>query len=131
MLSESERRLVRRRLRGRGDVWMERVSGYRAMWLVVCFDLPVGDRKERREATRFRHLLLDEGFSMKQWSVYIRYFSSRSQATVAADRIGGHVPPMGKVTMLFITDKQYGMARNFEGRIRTGPERKPDQLALF
>ena len=110
---------------------MEDVSSYRAMWLVVCFDLPVGDPTERRDATRFRHRLLDEGFTMKQWSVYIRYFVTRAQADAAADRIGGHVPPMGKVSMMFITDKQFGLMRNFEGRPHARPEQKPAQLALF
>ena len=131
MITKRERKLIRRRLRGRGGVWMENVSGYRAMWLVVCFDLPVGDSKERRDATRFRHRLLDEGFLMKQWSVYTRFYITRAQADAAADRIGGHVPPMGKVSMMFITDKQYGMVRNFEGRVRAESERKPSQLALF
>ena len=37
--------------------------------VVVFFDLPVGAKEERRDATRFRHRLLDEGFIMKQWSV--------------------------------------------------------------
>ena len=110
---------------------METVSGYRAMWLMVCFDLPVGEPKERRDATRFRHRLLEDGFAMKQWSVYTRYFLTRAQADAAADRIGDYVPPMGKVSIMFITDKQYGMVRNFEGRVLTETEKKPDQLALF
>ena len=49
----------------------------------------------------------------------------------AANRIGSHVPPMGKISMMFITDKQYGMVRNCHGRIHAESERKPDQLALF
>ncbi|WP_136661675.1 CRISPR-associated endonuclease Cas2 [Nitratireductor sp. XY-223] len=101
------------------------------MWLVICFDLPVGDPKERRDATRFRQRLLDEGFVMKQWSVYTRYYVTRAQAEAAADRIGTLVPPMGKVSMIFITDKQYGMVRNFEGRIRAKTEEKPNQLVLL
>lgn len=68
---------------------------------------------------------------MKQWSVYARYFLTRAQAEVSADRIGGRVPPMGKVSIMFITDKQFGMMRNFEGRAPAKTERKPDQLALF
>ena len=101
------------------------------MWLVVCFDLPVGEKEERRDATRFRHRLLEEGFMMKQWSVYLRYFTTRAQAESAADRIGLQVPPMGTVSMMFITDKQFGMVRNYEGRVRAQTEKKPDQLALF
>jgi len=98
---------------------------------MVCFDLPVGTKEERRKATRFRNRLLDEGFAMKQWSIYTRYFVTRAQADAAADRIGGFVPPMGKVSIIFITDKQFGMVRNFEGRIPSETEQKPQQLALF
>lgn len=101
------------------------------MWLVVFFDLPVGEREERHDAAAFRHLLLDQGFIMKQWSVYTRYFPSRAQAEATADRIGNKVPPMGKVSMMFVTDKQFAMLRNFEGKVRADTEKKPDQLALF
>ena len=110
---------------------MEDISGYRAMWLVVLFDLPVGETEERRDATRFRHYLLDEGFLMKQWSVYTRYFPSRAQADAAADRVGAKVPPMGKVSVMFVTDKQFGLVRNYDGKLRTEAEKKPHQLALF
>ena len=68
---------------------------------------------------------------MKQWSVYLSYFTTRAQAEAAAERIGLHVPPMGNVSMMFITDKQYAMVRNYEGQVRAATEDKPDQLALF
>ena len=38
---------------------------------------------------------------------------------------------MGRVSMMFITDKQYAMVRNYEGNAPTETEKKPDQLALF
>ena len=118
-------------MRGRSLRVFENVSGYRSVWLVVCFDLPVGDKEERRQATGFRNTLLSEGFIMKQWSVYTRFFINRAQAEAAADRIGKNAPPMGKVTTMFITDKQYGMTRNYEGWAAKPTEQKPDQLALF
>lgn len=101
------------------------------MWLVVMFDLPVGTQAERRAATRYRNLLLDEGFVMKQWSVYLRYFDTRAKAEAAAERLGKQAPPMGSVSMMFLTDKQYGMTRNYEGPMPKPTEKKPDQLALF
>ena len=48
------------------------LSGYRLMWLVVMFDLPVIEREERKAATAFRNDLLDMGFEMSQFSVYVR-----------------------------------------------------------
>lgn len=101
------------------------------MWLIVAFDLPVGTPTERRHATRFRKSLLDEGFFMKQWSVYLRYFINRAQAEAATDRIAKIVPAMGNVSVIFVTDRQYGMTRNFTGKAAAETESKPEQLALF
>ena len=44
------------------------ISSYKIMWLVVVFDLPVGSKTERRRATGFRNMLIEEGFMMKQFS---------------------------------------------------------------
>jgi len=33
------------------------LSGYRLMWMIVMFDLPVVERTERRAATEFRATL--------------------------------------------------------------------------
>ena len=38
------------------------LSGYRLMWVVVMFDLPVVAKAERKAATEFRNGLLDAGF---------------------------------------------------------------------
>jgi len=46
------------------------LSGYRNMWLLVMFDLPVTQKEERKEAADFRNYLLDLGFEMAQFSVY-------------------------------------------------------------
>jgi CRISPR-associated protein Cas2 len=35
------------------------LSGYRLMWVMVLFDLPVMTKAERKAATKFRHFLLD------------------------------------------------------------------------
>lgn len=48
------------------------LSGYRAVWLIVLCDLPVGTKSERKAATGFRNTLLDLGFAMSQFSVYLK-----------------------------------------------------------
>jgi CRISPR-associated protein Cas2 len=107
------------------------LSGYKIMWLVVTFDLPVTTKTERRRATGFRNLLLDEGFAMKQYSVYLRPVPNRATADALADRIGRQAPPEGDVSVMFFTDKQYGMTRNFSGRATRETEKKPAQFTLF
>jgi len=44
------------------------ISGYRCMWLVVMFDLPVDTKEACREAAGFRKFLLEDGFRMLQYS---------------------------------------------------------------
>ncbi|WES29506.1 CRISPR-associated endonuclease Cas2 [Varunaivibrio sulfuroxidans] len=101
------------------------------MWLVVVFDLPVGTKTERRRASGFRNMLIDEGFMMKQFSVYLRPCQNRAAAESLADRIGKCSPPEGDVSVMFFTDKQYGLTRNYAGRAELEPEKKPDQFTLF
>lgn len=101
------------------------------MWMIVVFDLPVGSKIEQRRATRFRNLLLDEGFFMKQFSVYLRHCPSRSHADALADRLGKQTPAEGDISIMFFTDKQYGLTRNYAGRAARHTEEKPSQFTLF
>jgi len=107
------------------------LSGYRMMWLYVMFDLPVGTKAERKAATRFRKFLLDEGFEMAQFSVYLRFAESKVAAETYIGRVGASLPDKGRVHIVTLTDKQYGNARIFTGRKRERRPQNPDQLALF
>jgi CRISPR-associated protein Cas2 len=107
------------------------LSGYRMMWLYVMFDLPVGTKAERKAATKFRNFLLDEGFEMAQFSVYLRFAESKEAAEVFIGHIREALPMKGKVHIVTITDKQYGNARIFSGKIRERRQQNPDQLVLF
>lgn len=107
------------------------LSGYRMMWLYVMFDLPVGTPGERKAATKFRKFLLDEGFEMAQFSVYLRFADSKESAETYMGRIGEALPKKGKVHIVTLTDKQYENARIFTGRKGEPRPKNPDQLALF
>lgn len=107
------------------------LSGYRAMWLMACFDLPVLTREQRRRATRFRKDLLRDGFTMLQLSVYARYCASEETADAHRRAIRSALPPEGEVRLLAITDRQFGKMEVYYGRSRRPGERKPEQLLLF
>lgn len=109
----------------------KQLSGYRTMWMLALFDLPVLTKAERKLATDFRNMLLDEGFVMMQFSCYLRYASGKEQADALAAKIGGKIPVGGKVDILFFTDKQYGMIKTYRGSSLIERSRKPDQLQLF
>jgi len=101
------------------------------MWLYVMFDLPVGTPAERKAATKFRNYLLDQGFEMAQFSVYLRFAESKEAAETQIQHVQDSLPKQGKVHIVTITDKQYGNARIFTGKNRERGPQNPDQLALF
>ena len=107
------------------------LSGYRMMWLYVMFDLPVGTKAERKKATKFRQFLMDQGFEMAQFSVYLRFAESKEAAETFIARIAAERPNKGKVHIVTITDKQYGNARIFAGSKREQRSKNPAQLTLF
>jgi len=107
------------------------LSGYRLMWMMVIFDLPVLTKKERKAATKFRLFLLDEGFEMTQLSVYMRFCSGKEQAEALTKRVQGALPPAGSVQILYFTDKQYENIVSFNGRTRDAARKSPEQYALF
>ena len=101
------------------------------MWLVVLFDLPVGTKKERKAATKFREKLLDLGFEMTQYSVYLRFCASKEQSGAYERRIEQAMPKAGKVHIMAITDKQYENIRTYRGKNREQANKNPGQFALF
>lgn len=93
-----------------------RLNAYHIMWLFVFFDLPVTTKKEMKAASLFRKNLEKEGFSMMQFSVYIRHCASRESLDVHVKRVKSLLPETGKVSLLSVTDKQYGDIYNFWGK---------------
>lgn len=107
------------------------LSGYRVLWVMALFDLPVLTKAERKRAAKFRLFLLDEGFSMMQFSCYIRFTAGKEQAEALTKRIGRAVPSPGAVEVIWLTDKQYENIHSFRGKPVEKRAGKPDQLALF
>jgi len=101
------------------------------MWVWAIFDLPVQTKQERRNATKFRHALLDNGFEMVQYSVYARHVASKEKAERYCSDIAAIVPDYGKVDVLFFTDKQYEAIVSFRGIQDEGLLKKPSQFELF
>ena len=110
---------------------MPTLTGYRIMWMLVMFDLPVGTKVERKGATKFRKYLLDQGFEMSQFSVYLRFCSGKEHTARLTRDIQGHLPKGGQVDILCFTDKQYENIISFRGRTRQPDRRNPEQFVLL
>lgn len=107
------------------------LSGYRLMWLYVMFDLPVVEKAERKAATEFRNLLLDLGFEMSQFSVYMRFCTGPAQVETYCKRVEDSLPEGGKVNVIQFTDKQYERIISFNGKRKLPANKTPDQFDLF
>jgi len=107
------------------------LSGYRMMWLMVMFDLPVVNDDDRKAASGFRNFLLEEGFSMNQYSVYFRLASGKEVMEREQRAIKLALPPHGKVDIITITDRQYESIVSYWNHQAQPPKQTPDQLFLL
>ncbi len=108
-----------------------RLNEYRIMWVMVMFDLPVETKKDRKNYADFRKGMMKDGFTMFQFSAYLRHCPSSENADVHIKRVQKKLPPKGHVGILSITDKQFGMMRIFYGREEKEKPPIPQQLELF
>lgn len=79
----------------------------RSMRIIVFFDLPTGTKAERKEYSVFRKLLIKNGFSMLQFSVYERITRNHDDCERYISLIETNKPPKGDIRCLQVTEKQY------------------------
>lgn len=113
------------------EKYFSRLNQYRSLWVLVFFDLPTETKKDRKIASGFRKKLLDDGFSMFQFSIYMRFCASRENTDVHIKRVKKNLPPKGKVGIMSITDRQFGMMEIFQGTKSVETEAPQQQLELF
>ncbi|MBN8703018.1 MAG: CRISPR-associated endonuclease Cas2 [Bacteroidetes bacterium] len=109
----------------------DRLNAYRVMWTLVMYDLPTETKKERKVAAGFRKSLMKDGFSMFQFSMYVRHSASSENADVHKNRVKRLLPEHGKIGILQITDKQFGQMEIFYGSKPQELPNVPQQLELF
>lgn len=101
------------------------------MWVFVFFDLPTDTKKGKKVYADFRKNLLRDGFTMFQFSIYIRHCASSENADVHIKRVKSFLPENGQVGILCITDKQFGKIELFYGKKVQAPNAPGQQLELF
>lgn len=101
------------------------------MWILVMFDLPTETKRQRKRSSDFRKYLLQDGFSMFQFSIYVRNCASRENTKVHVERIRKLLPEEGKVCIITITEKQFNEILLYEGSKVTPPMPEAIQLELF
>ena len=107
------------------------LCGYRIMWMMVLFDLPVKTKREKKAYTHFRKWLLEDGYDMMQYSVYTRVCPSQENLEVHLRRLERKLPEYGQVRVIAFTDKQYGRMKVFQAGKLRDTETAPGQFLLF
>lgn len=101
------------------------------MWILVFFDLPTETKRDKKAYIDFRKALQKDGFTMFQFSIYVRHCASMENANVHIKRIKGFLPQYGKVGIMCITDKQFSNIHLFYGAVPQRPNAPLQQLELF
>src|SRR5690625_2292079 len=80
----------------------------RYMRIIVFFDLPVGLPRERKAYSRFRKFLLQDGYTMLQYSVYSRICNGEDGVRKHMKRLYENLPSVnGAIRAMKITEKQF------------------------
>lgn len=101
------------------------------MWIFILFDLPTETKEERKAASDFRKKLLNDGFNMFQFSIYLRHCPTSENAEVHINRVKSWMPEYGRIGIVRITDKQFGDMEIFANRKPEKRKEKCVQLTLF
>lgn len=107
------------------------LSGYRLMWIMVMFDLPVETAEERKAASDFRENLKDLGFMMTQYSVYMKHTSSQRECDTLTGKVRENLPDGGRVYVHCLTDRQYERIVRFERKKQLDAQKNPEQYQMF
>ena len=107
------------------------LNEYEVMWVLVLYDLPTDTKKDRKIAALFRKNIMADGFTMFQFSIYIRHCPSHENAQVHIKRVKSALPELGDVGILCITDKQFSNIEIFSAAKMQETLKTPLQLTLF
>ena len=77
------------------------------MRMILFFDLPMNTKKDRRIYSKFRKAMIQKGFMMMQFSVYVKIYANREAAMNDKKNICAITPDKGNVRIMIVTEKQY------------------------
>ena len=79
----------------------------RFMRIILMFDMPTITIEDRKNYSKFRDNLIDDGFIMIQYSIYVRICKNQDDITKHINRVKMFTPEKGNVRLLQVTEKQY------------------------
>lgn len=95
------------------------------------FRFPHAFAGDPKIAAQFRKEIMADGFTMFQFSIYVRHCASMDNANVHIRRVQSILPEKGNVGILCITDKQFADIKIFFCQKEKRPNAPYQQLELF
>lgn len=102
------------------------LCGY--LYFLICLQKL---KKDKKAYTLFRKNLQKDGFTMFQFSIYVRHCASYENAEVHIKRVKSFLPEFGQIGILCITDKQFSQIELFYGKKPQIKNVAGQQLELF
>lgn len=91
----------------------------RIMRTIIFFDLPNVYTNDKKNYTKFRRFLINEGFIMMQESVYSKLMMNSQQIQLLIQRIKRNAPKKGIIQVLNVTENQYAQIEYIIGSNNT------------
>ncbi len=85
------------------------------MWIIALYDMPTGKKDYAREYRRLRKFLLSEGFTMEQYSVYMKHCPGMPHVHKIKKKLKKFKLKYGVLMTIVLTDKQFGMIEYIYG----------------
>lgn len=82
---------------------------------ILMFDLPVVTATQRKNYRKFVKFLKKTGFIMFQESIYIKLSINEASVTSLKKTIEANLPKEGLVSMITVTERQFGNMDHFIG----------------
>lgn len=101
------------------------------MRVLVFFDLPTETLENKREYRRFHKLLIKNGFTMMQESVYCRMLITPSAGKAVLDVIRKNRPSNGVVQIMTVTEKQFAGMEYITGEYHSDVIESDDRLIIL
>lgn len=103
----------------------------RFMRMILFFDLPRLDSKQRAAASRFAKDLVKQGFMMLQESVYCKLSLNPVSMALQKEQIKKIKPKEGSIMLLTVTEKQFASMDILLGEVSTRQITSTDRVIII
>lgn len=101
------------------------------MWLLVMYDLPTAEKKDRKVYARFHKDIRKRGYEMMQFSVYRKFVGTADRSERELKKLVAICPAKGVVSALAVTEKQMGRMQTMWDGGKRKENGRPAQLVLL